>query len=172
MGLGARRWLRRIVLGRRDGWRARARSRLRAVVFGAWPAEQPDAGSPGGQGFEGVAPPGYQAVLRAEELAPGQLVEVLVAGRTVALANVEGRFRAVSGVCPHAGGPLADGWLEGTTLTCPIHGWTFDVETGACHVDPNAILVTWDVIVEDGVVCVALPPDEAAGPSEPAAVVR
>jgi len=38
---------------------------------------------------------------------------------------------AVQAACPHRGGPLADGLLGGSTLICPLHGWKFDVSTGA-----------------------------------------
>ena len=58
------------------------------------------------------------------------MLEVLAGGRIVALANVAGQFHALDGVCPHQGGPLGKGTLNGTTLTCPWHGWQFDVTTG------------------------------------------
>jgi nitrite reductase (NADH) small subunit len=55
----------------------------------------------------------------------------LVAGeRVVALFNVEGTFYALDGVCAHQGGPLAEGEVTGCVVTCPWHGWQFDVRTG------------------------------------------
>lgn len=48
----------------------------------------------------------------------------------VAIFNIDGEFYALENVCPHQGGPLADGWLEGPNVTCPWHGWCFDVRTG------------------------------------------
>lgn len=57
-------------------------------------------------------------------------MELTAAGRVVALFNVDGEFHALDGVCPHAGGPLGEGTLKGTIVTCPWHGWQFDVTTG------------------------------------------
>ena len=48
-------------------------------------------------------------------------------GRVIALFNVDGTFYALDGVCPHQGGPLGQGTLEGCIVTCPWHGWQFDV---------------------------------------------
>lgn len=48
----------------------------------------------------------------------------------VALFNVDGEFYALENSCPHQGGPIADGWLESGTITCPWHGWCFDVRSG------------------------------------------
>lgn len=48
----------------------------------------------------------------------------------VAVFNVGGELHALENSCPHQGGPLADGWLEGPLITCPWHGWCFDVRSG------------------------------------------
>ena len=48
----------------------------------------------------------------------------------VAVFNVDGTFYAIHNTCTHAGGPLSDGILDGTTVMCPWHGWAFDVTTG------------------------------------------
>ena len=51
-------------------------------------------------------------------------------GHTLALFNVDGAFYAVDNGCPHRGGPLGDGDLEGTFVACPWHGWRWDVTSG------------------------------------------
>ena len=51
-------------------------------------------------------------------------------GHQIALFNVDGTVSAIEGTCTHRGGPLGEGSLEGTTVTCPWHGATFDVRTG------------------------------------------
>lgn len=61
---------------------------------------------------------------------PGGSLELVAADRMVALFNVDGAFHALDGVCPHQGGPLGKGKLVGRTVTCPWHGWQFDVSTG------------------------------------------
>ena len=55
---------------------------------------------------------------------------VLVGGKEVLLANVEGAYYAISNKCKHLGGPLAQGKLEGGIVTCPRHGARYDVRTG------------------------------------------
>ena len=64
------------------------------------------------------------------ELPPGESKEVEHDGRIYALFNVDGTISAIDGICPHQGGPLADGPLDGTCVTCPWHGWQFDVQSG------------------------------------------
>jgi len=72
------------------------------------------------------------------ELPAGTIREVQVGGKPVALANVGGTIYAINGTCLHRGGPLGQGMLEGTVVTCPWHGWQFDVLTGKAVMNPNA----------------------------------
>jgi len=66
----------------------------------------------------------------------GQGRALEVAGRPIALFNVEGRFFAMDNACPHRGGPLGDGMVMGTTVTCPWHGWQFDCTNGKSMRNP------------------------------------
>jgi nitrite reductase (NADH) small subunit len=76
----------------------------------------------------------------------------------VAVFNTgHGRFCAVSALCPHEDGPLAEGWLEGDTVVCPWHGFDFDVATGACRVADDLSIGVYRTRVSDGVVEVELP---------------
>jgi nitrite reductase/ring-hydroxylating ferredoxin subunit len=61
---------------------------------------------------------------------PGAALECVVEDRVVALFNVAGQFHALEGLCPHQGGPLGKGLLKDHFVTCPWHGWQFDVCTG------------------------------------------
>jgi nitrite reductase/ring-hydroxylating ferredoxin subunit len=63
---------------------------------------------------------------------------VTTEGRVLALFNVGGRFHAVDNTCPHRGGPLGEGDLSGTVVTCPWHGWQFDVCSGESPHNPRA----------------------------------
>jgi nitrite reductase/ring-hydroxylating ferredoxin subunit len=74
--------------------------------------------------------------------------------RPVVLALVGSEVHAVEGTCPHAGGPLAEGFLDGTTLTCPMHVGSFDIVTGSCHVNPEDRIGILRVQVVGGVVYV------------------
>jgi nitrite reductase/ring-hydroxylating ferredoxin subunit len=69
-------------------------------------------------------------VASVNDVAAGSAKEVMARDRIVALFNVGGQFHAMDGVCPHAGGPLGEGLLSGSVVTCPWHGWQFDVTTG------------------------------------------
>ncbi|HXG59872.1 MAG TPA: regulatory iron-sulfur-containing complex subunit RicT [Planctomycetota bacterium] len=67
---------------------------------------------------------------KASEVPPGSGRTVDLGGLRVALFNVDGRFHALADECPHQGGPLGEGRLEGGAVTCPWHQWKFDVATG------------------------------------------
>jgi len=86
----------------------------------------------------------------------GQLVE---AGRfTLAVFHGGGgRFYAVSALCPHEEGPLAEGWLEGDVVVCPWHGYDYDLATGACRVAPDLSIGVYPTRIVDGVVEVDVP---------------
>lgn len=70
------------------------------------------------------------------DIPPGTAREVVANDRLVAVFNVDGEFFALDGLCPHQGGPLGRGRLEGTVVTCPWHGWQFNVRTGQHQVNP------------------------------------
>ena len=70
-------------------------------------------------------------VALVSDLEPGQGKTVERRGVAIALFNVDGTFRAIGNACCHHGGPLAEGELTGTIVTCPWHGWRFDVITGS-----------------------------------------
>jgi sulfite reductase (ferredoxin) len=108
----------------------------------------------------------FVAVARVEDLPPGAVRAVVVSGRPLALANVDGEVVALDGTCPHAGGPLGEGELEGrVSLRCPWHGASFDVRTGAPQAGPApGPVATYPVRVEDGVVQVAVEGRPGPGP--------
>ena len=81
---------------------------------------------------------------------------LVAAGRALAVFRVAGVYYAVEDVCPHSGGPLAGGPIRGGLLTCPWHGWSFDLATGVCTLIAAAKLKTFPVSVEEGDVRVRL----------------
>ncbi len=162
-----------IVFGREDG----IRSKLRGLVMGRGasggggsgsytPASARDDARPeaaekalslGVEAPKDVTPPdGYEVVLHKDALAPGQVTEIIVAGTAIALANVAGTYHALSNSCPHADGPLGEGSLSGSTLTCPYHGWQFDVGTGSCLTMGEHTVPIYDVQIVEDAVCVAV----------------
>jgi nitrite reductase/ring-hydroxylating ferredoxin subunit len=82
---------------------------------------------------------------RLAELAPGTIREFALGDKSVALANVAGKIFAISNVCLHRGGPLGEGELDGQVVTCPWHGWQFDVSSGQACMNPAAALETYAV---------------------------
>ena len=79
-------------------------------------------------------------------------------GVALAVFNAgDGRFYAVSPVCPHEDGPLSDGWIEGPAVVCPWHGFDFDLTTGHCLVDPGLAISVYRVRVTGTAVEVDLP---------------
>lgn len=98
----------------------------------------------------------FVKVAHVDEIAPGELLRVEVAGRLVCLANVDGAIYAVDDDCTHVSGPLDRGDLEGSVLTCPLHLACFDVRTGKVLRGPaRDDLPTFSVDVHDGDIYVA-----------------
>ncbi len=98
----------------------------------------------------------FVAVARVEDVPPGTLRTVQAGDEEIALAHCNGGFYAVQQHCLHLQGPLGEGRLEGCVLTCPWHGWQYDVRTGQNEFDLAIQLRTYDVQVEDGEVRVGL----------------
>ena len=79
----------------------------------------------------------FVRAVAAGDIPAGTIREVSVEGKALAVANVDGQFYAISNTCLHRGGPLGDGVLEGKVVTCPWHGWQYDVTTGKVSQDPT-----------------------------------
>src|ERR1700712_231808 len=93
----------------------------------------------------------------ATELPMGALIEAEHDGRYVALCNINGEVRAMDGTCPHQGGPLGEGALNGEFVTCPWHMWDFHSSTGACSFNENVRVAVYAVRTEGGTIVVDLP---------------
>jgi nitrite reductase/ring-hydroxylating ferredoxin subunit len=89
-------------------------------------------------------------VASAEEIPPGSAKLVEVEGKRIAVFNADGRFYAIDDTCPHRGGPLSEGELEGEVVTCPWHHSTFNVTTGAVLSQPAQRGVTHYPLRESG----------------------
>jgi len=107
------------------------------------------------------------AVARVDEIPPGGRKLVDVAGRSIAVFNLDGEFFALLNRCPHQGGPLCDGTQfsaltaptpgeyersrPGELIRCPWHGWEFDIRTGRSWFDPSKTRVrSYPVSVRPG----------------------
>ena len=92
----------------------------------------------------------------------GSVAEVTTDGGVFAVCNVEGAVFCVEGTCPHAGGPLGQGTLNGDFLVCPWHGWEFDCRTGVNDFDEDVQLKTFPVSIENQQIMVDLPDQPAS----------
>ncbi|KQR12342.1 Rieske 2Fe-2S domain-containing protein [Cellulomonas sp. Leaf334] len=101
---------------------------------------------------------GVEHVLgRLSEIPPGEGRAYAVAGRQVAVFRLrDGTVRALDAVCPHRGGPLADGQTDADVVVCPLHAHVFDLSTGACRSGQDDV-ASYAVRVEEGLVVVVLP---------------
>lgn len=159
--------LRNLILGRPDGFRRKFLRKIRGGTC-TQSAETPQPVDPVVEPAErsmklkmepprGVTPPeGFDVVLHRDALEAGKIVEVIVGGTAVAVANVGGDFFAISNACAHAEGPLGEGSLSGDVVTCPYHGWQYSVKDGSCLTNPSASVKTFPVQVVGDAVCVKL----------------
>ena len=92
----------------------------------------------------------FVPVARVEDLPPGSVATVRAGEEEIALAHCDGGFYAVQQHCLHLQGPLGEGTVEDCVLTCPWHGWQYDVRTGKNEFDLAIQLRTYDVQIEDG----------------------
>src|SRR5215472_5640022 len=90
----------------------------------------------------------------------GRVVEVQ--GKHIALFNIGGTFHAIDNACPHRGGQLDKGVLEGNVVSCPLHRWNFDVTSGLCTSRPGAKVKAYSVSIQGSAVMVALVSQAAA----------
>lgn len=100
---------------------------------------------------------GFARVAKVHEVPPGMGKVVVVAGQPVALFNTDGRFYATSNTCLHRGGPVGQGELDGNVVTCPWHGWQYDVRTGQNVINPLAKLRTFEVRLDGEDVLIGIP---------------
>ena len=94
---------------------------------------------------------------RADDVPPFEGRRVTVAGRRIAVFRLRDRFAPIDADCPHRGGPLSDGLVAEGCVTCPLHGWRFDLDTGEA-VGGDARVTAYEVVERDGRLWLRLPP--------------
>jgi nitrite reductase/ring-hydroxylating ferredoxin subunit len=105
------------------------------------------------------------AVARTADLPVNGGLALTVAGRAVALFEVDGEPVAYDGRCRHKDGPIGDGFVRGGIVTCPLHWWRYELRTGELVGNPSVRLDRYPVDVDDGIVYVTVPPAVAVDPS-------
>jgi nitrite reductase/ring-hydroxylating ferredoxin subunit len=154
-----------LLFGRENGIRARIQRKLVGGKDGVAARNDPPPPPPAEAALglspeapKDVTPPeGYEVVLHREALGPGLLTEIIIAGRAITVANVAGSFQACASSCTHSSPcPLGEGSLEDGIITCWVHGWQYNLETGDCLTTPDAPLSTFDVQIVGDAVCVKI----------------
>ncbi len=89
-------------------------------------------------------------VAQESEIPAGAGKMVNVNGKNIGLFKVGKSIYAMLGTCAHRGGPVGEGEIEGNTVTCPWHGWQYDVTTGQCKTTESIKLPSYKATVEGG----------------------
>jgi len=88
-------------------------------------------------------------VCKVSDLKEGRSQVARVLTRRIAVFRIDGMLYAIEGDCKHQKASIADGDLDGTIVTCPVHAWKYDITTGECLNEPWAKLKTYVVSIED-----------------------
>jgi nitrite reductase/ring-hydroxylating ferredoxin subunit len=97
----------------------------------------------------------------ASELEPGEPKGVKLGGIPIALYRLQDGVYATHDVCTHAYALLSEGYVEGESIECPLHGARFDIRSGKCLAVASADLATYAVRLEDGALMVEIPGTDA-----------
>ncbi|WP_313350633.1 nitrite reductase small subunit NirD [Paracoccus sp. (in: a-proteobacteria)] len=86
-------------------------------------------------------------------------------GCVAVFRTADDRVFALDDRCPHKGGPLSEGIVHGDRVTCPLHNWVFDMNTGSAQGADQGLVRTWPVRVEQGRILIA--PNSSRAPTPP-----
>jgi nitrite reductase (NADH) small subunit len=100
----------------------------------------------------------FVRVARRRDVSNGPATIVRAGRYEVAIFDVGGELRAYENCCPHQGGPIGEGIVEGETVTCPWHAWSFDLRDGKMTLGDFAALRRFEVRVEGDAICVSTEP--------------
>lgn len=90
----------------------------------------------------------YHKVASVGEIPLGAGRLIVVAEQEIALFNFNGEYYAISDTCPHRGGSLAEGFLDGGKVFCPWHCFDFNLKTGECGAVPSLRVQTYEVKID------------------------
>jgi NAD(P)H-dependent nitrite reductase small subunit len=98
----------------------------------------------------------FKKVAESADIPAGSGKTFEIDGKRIAIFNAGGQFYAIDDECPHQGGPLGEGDLDGTIVTCPWHAWMYDVTTGVNTDDETICVARYEVKIEGTSVLLAL----------------
>lgn len=97
-------------------------------------------------------------VAEIDEIAQNTAKVVTVGGKKIALFHVGDQFFAIDDTCPHRGGPLSEGVIEGDSVLCPWHAASFNLKTGAASGPPAPRgIATYRVVIQNKAIHLELP---------------
>ena len=96
-------------------------------------------------------------VAKIEEVPPGSAKCIETGRAEIALFRLGEDFYAISNVCPHQGGPLAEGEVDGDCVICPWHSWRFNIKDGTSPLSPKLKIKTYSVRCEGDQVLISIP---------------
>ena len=103
----------------------------------------------------------YHAVAKTDDLGEEEVMAVFVGKEEIALYNIEGEYFATHGVCTHENVGLADGFIEGDRIECPLHSACFEIKTGKAVNPPAEVdLKTYPVKIEGDTIYVRVESDD------------
>lgn len=88
-------------------------------------------------------------IASVDDVPEGSAIMTEVSGVMIAVFNINGEIYAIENTCPHRGSSLADGFIDGKTVTCSNHDWKFDLETGQGIMPPSQGIKTYPVDIRD-----------------------
>lgn len=102
----------------------------------------------------------YQPVAKTSDVNPGAAKQVVIGKKEIAIYNLEGKYYATDDICTHAYASLADGYIDGDKIECPLHGGAFVISTGkACTAPCTEDLKVYPVKIENGQIFVGIASD-------------
>ena len=100
----------------------------------------------------------FHTVAKTADLDDGEARQVVIGGREIAIFNLQGKFFATDDICTHAYASLADGYVEGERVECPLHGGCFDIKTGKAVTAPcTEDIKVYPVKIDGGNILVGVP---------------
>lgn len=93
---------------------------------------------------------GYEKLCRSRPIQDGEVIVGRLGVKKIAVTRVNGGLYGFKDHCPHAGGSLSRGKMDGAVVECPRHHWAFDVTDGSCLDNPIYCLRLFDVVDDDG----------------------
>ena len=102
----------------------------------------------------------FHSVAKTDDLDEGEAMQVIIGRKEIAIYNLDGKFYATDDICTHAYASLADGYVEGELIECPLHGGCFDIKTGKAMTPPvSEDLKTYELKIDGEQILIGVPTD-------------